>query len=177
MTDTAPDSAIHDRSSRSALPLSRASVLADYRTAWESRHASLIGRREVLTGKGKFGIFGDGKDIVPRVLGTIFSGTAGGVEIIAAVLNGLNFALALFMLPESRPGRRDTADRAPMRPSQNTGTGNSAKRYAPPKPRCTTTSSGSPGAYQQGVVPPMAHCASSAVRPPRPPMPRREPVS
>jgi pyruvate/2-oxoglutarate/acetoin dehydrogenase E1 component/TPP-dependent pyruvate/acetoin dehydrogenase alpha subunit len=63
MTDTAPDSAIHDRSSRSALPLSRASVLADYRTAWESRHASLIGRREVLTGKGKFGIFGDGKEL------------------------------------------------------------------------------------------------------------------
>ena len=43
--------------------LSREQVLADYRTGWESRHASLIGRREVLTGKGKFGIFGDGKEL------------------------------------------------------------------------------------------------------------------
>lgn len=43
--------------------LTRESVLADYRTGWLSRHASLIGRREVLTGKGKFGIFGDGKEL------------------------------------------------------------------------------------------------------------------
>ncbi len=39
------------------------SVLADYRIANESREASLLGRREVLTGKAKFGIFGDGKEI------------------------------------------------------------------------------------------------------------------
>ena len=43
--------------------LSRESVLADYALAWRSRHASLVGRREVLTGKGKFGIFGDGKEL------------------------------------------------------------------------------------------------------------------
>ncbi len=36
-------------------------VLDDYRIANESRQASLIGRKEVLTGKAKFGIFGDGK--------------------------------------------------------------------------------------------------------------------
>ncbi|HEX8155029.1 MAG TPA: thiamine pyrophosphate-dependent enzyme, partial [Thermoanaerobaculia bacterium] len=35
----------------------------DYRIAVRSRQASLIGRKEVLTGKAKFGIFGDGKEI------------------------------------------------------------------------------------------------------------------
>lgn len=38
-------------------------VLSDYRIAVASREASLIGRREVLTGKAKFGIFGDGKEL------------------------------------------------------------------------------------------------------------------
>lgn len=38
-------------------------ILRDYRIAWESRHASLLGRKEVLTGKAKFGIFGDGKEV------------------------------------------------------------------------------------------------------------------
>ncbi len=38
-------------------------VLNDYRTAFESRQASLLGRKEVLTGKAKFGIFGDGKEV------------------------------------------------------------------------------------------------------------------
>ncbi|HEX2163887.1 MAG TPA: thiamine pyrophosphate-dependent enzyme [Thermoanaerobaculia bacterium] len=41
----------------------RATVLADYRVACVSREASLLGRREVLTGKAKFGIFGDGKEV------------------------------------------------------------------------------------------------------------------
>ena len=41
----------------------RESILEDYRTAVRSRQASLIGRREVLTGKAKFGIFGDGKEV------------------------------------------------------------------------------------------------------------------
>jgi hypothetical protein len=43
--------------------LDRDSVLADYRLGWTSREASLLGRREVLTGKAKFGIFGDGKEV------------------------------------------------------------------------------------------------------------------
>ena len=41
----------------------KAQILDDYRLAVESREASLIGRREVLTGKAKFGIFGDGKEL------------------------------------------------------------------------------------------------------------------
>ena len=48
------------------LGLSREEVLRDYRIARASREASLVGRREVLTGKAKFGIFGDGKE-VPQV--------------------------------------------------------------------------------------------------------------
>lgn len=38
-------------------------VLRDYELACESREASLMGRKEVLTGKAKFGIFGDGKEL------------------------------------------------------------------------------------------------------------------
>ena len=44
----------------------RDEVLKDYRRACESREVSLLGRKEVLTGKAKFGIFGDGKE-VPQV--------------------------------------------------------------------------------------------------------------
>lgn len=38
-------------------------VLSDYKIAVTSRECSLLGRREVLTGKAKFGIFGDGKEV------------------------------------------------------------------------------------------------------------------
>ncbi|MFM9055653.1 MAG: hypothetical protein ACKOQY_03055, partial [Bacteroidota bacterium] len=41
----------------------RARVLDDFRIVNESRQASLMGRKEVLTGKAKFGIFGDGKEL------------------------------------------------------------------------------------------------------------------
>src|ERR1700751_126385 len=43
--------------------LFRQEVLKDYRLVCESREASLLGRKEVLTGKAKFGIFGDGKEV------------------------------------------------------------------------------------------------------------------
>lgn len=38
-------------------------IIADFKLACESREASLLGRKEVLTGKAKFGIFGDGKEL------------------------------------------------------------------------------------------------------------------
>jgi len=41
----------------------RNEVLKDFRVACESRETSLMGRKEVLTGKAKFGIFGDGKEV------------------------------------------------------------------------------------------------------------------
>ncbi len=47
-------------------------VLDDYKTAVISREASLAGRKEVLSGKGSFGIFGDGKEIVQIALAKTF---------------------------------------------------------------------------------------------------------
>jgi len=47
-------------------------VITDYQLACLSREASLLGRREVLTGKAKFGIFGDGKEIAQIALAKQF---------------------------------------------------------------------------------------------------------
>ncbi len=47
-------------------------ILDDYRIAHESRQASLLGRREVLTGKAKFGIFGDGKEVPQLAMAKAF---------------------------------------------------------------------------------------------------------
>jgi len=47
-------------------------VLNDYRIAIESRQASLLGRRVVLTGKAKFGIFGDGKEVPQLAMAKVF---------------------------------------------------------------------------------------------------------
>lgn len=47
-------------------------VLNDYRIAFESRQASLLGRKEVLTGKAKFGIFGDGKEVAQIAMAKAF---------------------------------------------------------------------------------------------------------
>ncbi len=50
----------------------KAEVLQDYRTAVLSRECSLMGRREVLTGKAKFGIFGDGKELPQLAMAKAF---------------------------------------------------------------------------------------------------------
>jgi pyruvate/2-oxoglutarate/acetoin dehydrogenase E1 component/TPP-dependent pyruvate/acetoin dehydrogenase alpha subunit len=50
----------------------RESILEDYRVAFRSRQASLIGRKEVLTGKAKFGIFGDGKEVAQLAMARAF---------------------------------------------------------------------------------------------------------
>lgn len=47
-------------------------VLSDYKLVNESRQASLLGRKEVLTGKAKFGIFGDGKELAQAALSKVF---------------------------------------------------------------------------------------------------------
>jgi len=47
-------------------------VLNDYTTARISRECSLLGRREVLTGKAKFGIFGDGKEVPQLAMAKAF---------------------------------------------------------------------------------------------------------
>lgn len=51
---------------------SKVEVLQDYRIAYQSRLASLLGRKEVLTGKAKFGIFGDGKEVPQLAMAKVF---------------------------------------------------------------------------------------------------------
>lgn len=50
----------------------RQEVIQDYRICCESREASLLGRKEVLTGKAKFGIFGDGKEVAQVAVAKFF---------------------------------------------------------------------------------------------------------
>ena len=47
-------------------------VLNDFRIVNESRQTSLLGRKEVLTGKAKFGIFGDGKEVAQMAMAKVF---------------------------------------------------------------------------------------------------------
>lgn len=68
MTDAARE-ASHRTSD---LPLSPQTLLNDYRLACRSRHASIMGRREVMSGKAKFGIFGDGKELPQLALAHVF---------------------------------------------------------------------------------------------------------
>ncbi len=57
---------------KGVLPLPPEDILNDYRLAYRSRQASAIGRREVLSGKAKFGIFGDGKEVVQLAMAHAF---------------------------------------------------------------------------------------------------------
>ncbi len=61
-----------DTKSKKGKALAAKEVLHDYRIAWESRHVSLMGRREVLSGKAKFGIFGDGKEVPQLAMARVF---------------------------------------------------------------------------------------------------------
>ena len=50
----------------------RKEVLSDYLLVNQSRNLSVLGRKEVLTGKAKFGIFGDGKEVAQVALAKTF---------------------------------------------------------------------------------------------------------
>ena len=50
----------------------RNEILKDYKICCESRETSLLGRREVLTGKAKFGIFGEGKEVAQVAMAKFF---------------------------------------------------------------------------------------------------------
>ena len=50
----------------------KSQIITDYKTAFMSREVSLLGRREVLTGKAKFGIFGDGKELPQIAMSRVF---------------------------------------------------------------------------------------------------------
>ena len=50
----------------------KSQIISDYRVAFLSREVSLLSRREVLTGKAKFGIFGDGKELPQIAMAKVF---------------------------------------------------------------------------------------------------------
>ncbi|MBE0408373.1 MAG: transketolase [Anaerolineales bacterium] len=52
--------------------LSPEEIIQDYRLAVKSRYVSLVGRREVMSGKAKFGIFGDGKEVAQVAMAHAF---------------------------------------------------------------------------------------------------------
>ena len=54
------------------LPLPKEEIINDYRIGFLSRQASLVGRKEVLGGKAKFGIFGDGKEVAQLAMARAF---------------------------------------------------------------------------------------------------------
>src|SRR5881628_897062 len=56
----------------SKFTLSAEAVIADYRLAYSSRRASIIGRAEVLRGNATFGIFGDGKEVAQLAMARAF---------------------------------------------------------------------------------------------------------
>src|SRR3981189_3403146 len=64
---------IVDRSWRNwKVSLAATTVIADYRLAYSSRRASIIGRAEVLRGNATFGIFGDGKEVAQLAMAKAF---------------------------------------------------------------------------------------------------------
>jgi len=52
--------------------LTVADILHDYKIAYTSRQASLIGRKEVFLGRAKFGVFGDGKEVAQMAMARFF---------------------------------------------------------------------------------------------------------
>ena len=60
------------RAQDDSLATEKDSILRDYRIAFQSRQVSLIGRKEVFSGKAKFGIFGDGKEVAQVALARVF---------------------------------------------------------------------------------------------------------
>ena len=67
-----PEQPLSEASAALSFDAFRSTVLTDYRLAMLSREASLLGRREVLGGKAKFGIFGDGKEVAQVAMAKFF---------------------------------------------------------------------------------------------------------
>lgn len=55
-----------------ASALAKNEIIIDYKLAYMSRQAALLGRKEVLSGKAKFGIFGDGKELAQIAMAKVF---------------------------------------------------------------------------------------------------------
>jgi pyruvate/2-oxoglutarate/acetoin dehydrogenase E1 component/TPP-dependent pyruvate/acetoin dehydrogenase alpha subunit len=69
-------------------------IVSEYRLAYRSRQMSLLGRREVLGGKGKFGIFGDGKEVAQLAMARAFRDG----DIRSGYYRDQTFALATGMM-------------------------------------------------------------------------------
>lgn len=73
-------------------------ILNDYRLAYKSRQASLLGRKEVMAGRAKFGIFGDGKEVAQVALAKAFQ--KGDFRAGYYRDQTLMFALGIHTIPE-----------------------------------------------------------------------------
>lgn len=75
------------------IALKRPNILNDYRLIIESRQASLLGRKDVMGGRAKFGIFGDGKELAQIAMAKVFrpgdfrSGYYRDQTVVAALQN------------------------------------------------------------------------------------------
>lgn len=72
MSDTHIKQSEHPARTKLSYDDFKAIVIDDYRLAVESRAVSLLGRKEVLTGKAKFGVFGDGKELAQLAMAKVF---------------------------------------------------------------------------------------------------------
>ncbi len=63
---------IHENAENVTALFGAKQVISDYRLAFQSRQASILGRKEVLSGKAKFGIFGDGKELPQLAMARAF---------------------------------------------------------------------------------------------------------
>lgn len=72
MIDVNGKTAKAKRANLKSIKLSEKEIITDYRLAFKSRETSLIGRKEVMGGKAKFGIFGDGKEVPQVALARFF---------------------------------------------------------------------------------------------------------
>lgn len=67
-----PNALLQEEAAKLSFERFRDEVMNDYKIACISRETSLLGRREVLSGKAKFGIFGDGKEIAQVAMAKFF---------------------------------------------------------------------------------------------------------
>lgn len=72
MSDTHIKQSEHPTPTKLSFDDFKSIVVNDYRIAIESRFVSLLGRKEVLTGKAKFGVFGDGKELAQIAMAKVF---------------------------------------------------------------------------------------------------------
>ena len=142
---------------RAKLTLSAEQIIADYRVAVRSRAASLLGRREVLAGRAKFGIFGDGKEVAQLAMAHAFRPG----DFRSGYYRDQTFMFALgatdargVLRPALRRRRRRRAsrlgrpldERATSRPacSTQTGTGATCSARTTPRPTCRRPASQMP---------------------------------